>query len=316
MTISFIEKLENAKKISFFDRRNLSNLLLDFLAKCKNLEFLEISNVHSFDEKKAVSSFHAIKNLKFLYLKDCEAITDEIVSAIPQGCLTIDLSIFDANKSDRLTNEGLAKLLNSCSKLKEVHLYGRKHLSDAVFLQFTSSIQSVVFPGKNGSQLTQKSLLYLSEKCPYLQSLKMGSSPFKIDAFPALKALHVLDLSFCKISPKLFIPKMEKLTSFYLKAVGVISDELVTSLVKSCPNLKNLFLSFNDISDQQVEFLTKNLPFLSVLDLSRSQKITDKSLEIISQSKQLKKVNILGSPLSTSCIKALVKKRPDLEILA
>ncbi|PIS00741.1 MAG: hypothetical protein COT84_05995 [Chlamydiae bacterium CG10_big_fil_rev_8_21_14_0_10_35_9] len=316
MTISFIEKLENAKKISFFDKRNLSNLFLDFLAKCKNLEFLEISNVHSFDEKKAVSSFHAIKNLKFLYLKDCEAITDGIVSAIPQGCLTIDLSIFDANKRDCLTNEGLIRLLNICSKLKEIHLYGRKHLSDAVFLQFTSSIQSIVFPGKNGGKLTQQSLFYLSEKCPYLQSLKMGSSPFKIDAFPTLKTLHVLDLSFCKISSKLFIPKMEKLTSFYLKAVGVISDDLVTSLVKSCPNLKNLFLSFNDISDQQVELLTKNLPFLSVLDLSRSQKITDRSLEIISQAEQLKKINILGSPLSISCINALIKKRPDLEILA
>jgi Leucine-rich repeat (LRR) protein len=149
---------------------------------------------------------------------------------------------------------------------------------------------------------------------PQLKRLKLFDSNIRqLDSVFALKTLAELDLRYNRIGAANWegLSALTKLESLRLGSCD-ITDKAIAHIVK-LRNLRSLDISNNArISEPSVRKLLA-LPLIRELDLSQL-KLSAECIEDICRIPSLRKINLVYTHVSEEVIKAIKKRRPDLDI--
>lgn len=193
-----------------------------------------------------------------------------------------------------VTPEGLSSL-SSLSKLRPGDLYRlRMHNIPATPESFTTvgNLKGLVELDVGSTDASDKSLEEIS-KITTLQSLEMSRCLIQGKSFSSLKALvklRELDLSSNRLS-----------------------KNSIQILIQSAPQLTSLDLSDTELTDNDIIQIC-TLKHLQILDVSRNRLVTDRAIDSLLKLKNLKRLNVKKTSLSTAGVDRIRSRIPNCTI--
>ncbi len=265
--------------------------------------------------EQCISDLKKNPDLKFLILNNCDFLTDEILDYVPNSCSSLDISL-SSNNHDSITNTAINKCLIRLKDLEFLNLSGRNNLDDSIFKILPKTLKSIVLPGKNAENVTERALKYL-KKLPNLRFLYLNESSFSIDICLHMQSLVHLDLSFNEsITDSVFqlIPKNNNLRSLNLHGCTKLTDFSLFSIANKCKKLERFYISDCDnITNNGVEAIILKCEKLTCLTLSKCGKISDNVFfHTIKELNHLQKLNLIGCNNVSSEVLALLRKSKPL----
>ena len=263
--------------------------------------------------------------LQHLYLRGI-SIEDEDLLKVAMFCpnlQSIELT------SSKLTPSGIALMTAILTSLKTLIFESYIALDEVmeIITQNCTKLEQISI--SSYPRITDKGGEAISRNCPHLQILRLRDAKITDRTLQSLGSnnlmLHSLDLSNCEnITGDGFryLIGCRKLRTLTLYNCGQITEKL-NELTKGCPHLRNLDLynckikdtvlkylanldlySLNisscDITDNGLDFLSKNFPNLRKLDISKCEKLTKKGVELAMSGGSLKNLYSLSFEIKYS----------------
>ncbi|KAJ7546630.1 hypothetical protein O6H91_08G047700 [Diphasiastrum complanatum] len=304
--LASITILDSLKDLNLVACNNVDDTGLEHLRNsCKTLLRLDVSRCQNVSDAGITALADGPVALQQITLSYCSQITDEVLATfqkfdclqtikldgceiagkgllfIGKGCKQLrELSL---SKSRGVSDLGIAAVASGCTGLHKVDLTCCRDLSDVVLASLATSCKGLIALKMEGCELiTEKGLALLGEGCSSLEELDFTDSSINdlgLKAISRCSALRILKLGFCYN----------------------ISDQGLRHIGASCYNLRDLDLyRSREIGDGGVAAVSCGCQRLKGMNLSYCPKVTDASLQSISQLRELRQLEVRGCALVTS----------------
>jgi len=229
---------------------------------------------------KSLQTVGECRNLQDLNLSGCKGVTADVIKEIAVGCA----SLLYLNLSHcYLTDAGLRSLSRSCSNIQFLNLsfcvdFTNKGLQ---YLASGKGARRLIYLDLSGChQITGSGFLELGMGCHRLNALSLEHLPnLKDDHLQALmtgcKSLRYVSILHSTLLTDVAIKSIsqsKRLQVMKLEGNNRITDSAIRSLVRSCPDLRHLYLAecqrLTDLSLKALGFC-KNLTVANVADCVR-----------------------------------------------
>ncbi|KAJ7553334.1 hypothetical protein O6H91_06G093900 [Diphasiastrum complanatum] len=322
--LASITILDSLKDLNLVACNNVDDNGLEYLRSgCKTLLRLDVSRCRNVSDVGITALADGPMALQQLTLSYCSPITDEVLATfqkfyslqsikldgceiagkgllfIGRGCKRLtELSL---SKCRGVSDLGVAAVASGCTGLYKVDLTCCRNLSDVALASLAISCKGLIALKMEGCNLiTEKSLALLGEGCPSLEELDFTDSSINDSGLRAIArcpGLRILKVGFCYN----------------------ISDRGLSHIGASCYNLRDLDLYRSvDIGDGGVAAISCGCQRLKGMNLSYCPKVTDTSLQSISQLRELRQLKLRGCDLVSSAGLSIVasgcKRLVELDI--
>ncbi|EFJ37627.1 hypothetical protein SELMODRAFT_437235 [Selaginella moellendorffii] len=272
---------------------------------CRSLLKLDVSRCSNVSDAGLAALATSHLSLEQLTLSYCSIITDDLLATF-QKFDHLQSIVLDGCE---IARNGLPFIARGCKQLKELSLSKCRGVTDrgiAAVAQGCTALHKLNLTCCR--ELTDASLCRISKDCKGLESLKMEScSLITEDGLCGLgegcPRLEELDFTECNMSDTglKYISKCTALRSLKLGFCSTITDKGVAHIGARCCNLRELdFYRSKGIGDAGVAAIASGCPKLKLLDLSYCSKITDCSLQSLSQLRELQRLELRGCVLVSS----------------
>lgn len=216
-------------------------------------------------------------------------------------------------------NSHFSNVLQACPVLIGVDISGSSSFSDT-FKNIPTTLKELNLA--RCLWLSKETIKHFAVLCPHLTALTLTSNThLNFTAWGELihfKELRRLDLARChqiRSEELLVILKAcSQLLELSLDGCDKISDNAFFELPKSCPRLARLVLSRTSISNTALVEIIVKCPFLTQLDLSYCEQITEKALLSLKHANALKELTLVRTNISSTFIEELKISFPNLSI--
>eukprot|EP01117_Protostelium_nocturnum_P020047 TRINITY_DN8855_c0_g1_i2.p1 TRINITY_DN8855_c0_g1~~TRINITY_DN8855_c0_g1_i2.p1 ORF type:complete len:848 (+),score=159.19 TRINITY_DN8855_c0_g1_i2:317-2860(+) len=335
-----LELAKKCQKLKTFNLSNCKSLTADVLMLISDnlyeLENLNLNNVASTNKKVVTKLIHRCKTLKSLSLSGCVKLGDETIYEIADfcpnleyldisrckdvtvsigklaekctkmkgfclsGCLAIpeqailtiinkcpDLESLELGLMYKATNEVISSLTKGCLNLKKLNLQRCDQISDES-LYSLSHLSEMDTLNLQESRVTDKTLKELMQMLPRIQKLNISNCKnLNCDPLDIISryynSLESLSFQWGSKFSLTSLPSLTKRGKCCLKKVDFrecksITDEFICALASFCPKLEELWLdSCSKLSDQSVNKISQFCS-IKVLRLTGIFRITDASI--------------------------------------
>ena len=175
-----------------------------------------------------------------------------------------NLQFINLEGCSRITDEGIQFLGEHCQKLQYINLEECSNVTDKGLEFIAMNCRDLRFINLSKCEITEKSLQLLSENCHDLKSINLAWC------------------DYCYSDGKGF-------------GESKISDQLIISFGKHCPNLHSLDLTGFNSTDEKLRVIAENCRALRSINLYSNGLITDKGLEFFAEHcPNLISINLVG----------------------
>ncbi|KAE9416881.1 hypothetical protein Angca_004313 [Angiostrongylus cantonensis] len=283
------------KKLSLKGCENIQDSALrSFTAKCANIEHLSLYKC------KRVTDADGCPNLQYLNISWCDNIQDKGVQMVLAGCKNLTTLIMKG--CEGLTEQVFANSIDHMKNLEVINLLSCFANDETVAHIAHGSPHLQYLCLSNCTQITDRSLISLSQGCKMLTDVELSGCSLLTDAGFIQLARH------CK-----------GLARMDLEDCSLITDATIHSLSTNCNGLSELSLSHCElITDESIHCLcTNNKDKLQVLELDNCPQITDSALSHMRHAKALKRIDLYDCQnISKEAIQRFKHHRPHVEIHA
>eukprot|EP01124_Arcella_intermedia_P015195 TRINITY_DN21706_c0_g1_i1.p1 TRINITY_DN21706_c0_g1~~TRINITY_DN21706_c0_g1_i1.p1 ORF type:complete len:417 (-),score=67.97 TRINITY_DN21706_c0_g1_i1:14-1264(-) len=272
---------------------------------CKSLRIISLYQCRNITNDGLIELLNAV-SLKSLNLQCCRNISDKAGLVIAQHT---DLVLLNLRGCSLLTDQSIVKISESCTKMKQLCLWGLENITNQSVLSLTEHLKD---------SLTELSLaecvkiddmgLVGIKHCTRLRMLDLaqikGITTNSITELDLLPSLEILDLKSANVLPA-FINKVLT-SSFTLRILNLsqclkINDSTLTTIGKNLFNMEKLALNgCKRISDAGILHIAYGCPKLIEIQLSGDINLTDNSLvPLVQNCTNLRLVNLTQCALIT-----------------
>jgi len=301
--------------------QDLESLFIDSiyneqLARAKNLN-ITLEAYSKITDNGIITLIHNCSGIKKINLKSCMAITDKSIIELSKKCpdleeINLSWCNISANsvialadncpklkkinlRSCYITDSAIIKLVSQCKELKSICLPWCKSLTDISVIAIADNIPNITMLDLRGNEkITSKGILYISERCRYLEVLHLKRSPYA-----------TTDESLIALSTN--NPRLQKvnLRGCFKILDGNIKENItshgIIALTKNCPELSLIDIAWQEnLEDAALISIANNCPKIESIDISGCSNITDIGIiELAKKSKFLKKLILFKNKLIT-----------------
>ena len=284
------------------------NSLRIISSKCQNIKSLYLKSCEELSDV-GVALLSNLGNLECLDLSNLK-ITDDSISSIALHCLKLAKLLLCNCRN--VTDHSMKYLADNLLGLKQLDLCFCHKVTDQGFSLIASHCKELEVIGLEDLIVSDNSVTLLAS-CPNLRVLnfaycKMISDYSLYKLAESCLNIEVIDLSYCAgITISAVQSAISKWENLY--SLSVRGNDLLTSQAISHPRLRNLDISWcKYLTDDALILSSRNCPVLSSLDLTWCIKLTDKSVKNISTiCPSLREIKLRGcTSVSFSAIKYLI----------
>lgn len=251
---------------------------------CQNITSLDLSqSPHFLTEFAVLCIGKQCKLLKELDLSGVKVSTSSLKN-LSQSCKQLEK--ITLHRCHRVGEKALWWLFKNCQKLRHVNLEGSKSVRGQCFFMLPPSCENLYL--EDCTQLTDKGMIYIGDKCKNLRSISISGCITLTDEGILQLTQHCCmteSLVFSKAGHNVTsqglqnIANLSLLKELDLSKNTVVNDELLFSIGRSCIHLKflNLDSCEGDITDAGLQCLVSCYQ-LSSLVISYLPRITDESV--------------------------------------
>ncbi|XP_058963941.2 F-box/LRR-repeat protein fbxl-1-like isoform X2 [Pocillopora verrucosa] len=289
---------------------------------CQNLTSLDLSqSPHFLTEFAVLCIGKQCKLLTELDLSGVKVSTSSLKN-LSQSCKQLEK--ITLHRCHRVGEKALWWLFKNCQKLRHVNLEGNKSVRGQCFFMLPPACENLYL--KDCTQLTDKGMIYIGDKCKNLRIINVSGCITLTD-----EGVLQLTQHCCMIESLVFSQAGNNVTSQGLQNIAnlsllkeldlsknaVVNDELLFSIGRSCIHLKflNLDSCEGEITDAGLQCLISCYQLFSLV-ISYLTRITDESVIHLSSNGTLERLVARACPgLTDKSIESLLQSCGQLTIL-
>ncbi|KAJ9185957.1 hypothetical protein P3X46_005525 [Hevea brasiliensis] len=245
--LHYLKDLKNMSTIIINGACVSDTVFMTMSRYCRSLAEIGLSKCIGVTNMGIIQLVSGCINLKILSLICCHSITDAAISAIADSCR--NLVCLKLESCNMITEKGVEQLGSHCSLLEELDVTDCSGINDRGLECLSRCSRLVCLKLGLCANISDKGLFYIASDCSKLHELDLYRTGIGDDGLAALssgcKKLKKLNLSYCNnITDRgiKLLGYLEELSDVELRGLGKITSVGLTAFAAKCKTLADLDL--------------------------------------------------------------------------